>query len=187
MILHSIVRQEVGLGHALRDFAVDCPLLLYGPTECVVARLSADGSATCVQGDRIEPVRYEHYFEARAFDGDRELRWHNTTEGGQGVIISERPLAIAGWTAGQELKCLDDDFKHPGYWLWGKPSVHQPLPEWTCLTTAIIGSLWVPIRDEPVGQRVIMQVREYWCEGVDGNVYVGEERLIGLTKRNNDA
>lgn len=124
-------------------------------------------------------------FEARVFDGRRELRW--LTFAGQDthcVLLSEEPDALPT-EFGNPLPELHAHQTLPAhYLLWGTPTpkpIRTPDGDWTTLRTPRIGSLHVPAPPPPDGQRLRLAAREYVCvEPRHGNAHVAEERLLRI-------
>ena len=117
-------------------------------------------------------------FEARVFDGVRELRWLNESGGrGRAVLLAEDDAKLpAGF--GETLPAMHAfhtlDQQHL---LWGEAEPSDG-SGWTTLYAPRIGSLTVPVE---TSDRVRLIVREYVAvEAEHGNAYVADERLVGL-------
>ncbi|MBH5135221.1 TIGR03984 family CRISPR-associated protein [Streptomyces sp. HB-N217] len=163
---------------ARADFS-DAVALLSAPHAHRVARVQRGHCRTYDDG----PGFPEAVFEARVFDGRRELRWLCTAgREGQAVLLGEDPALLpAGF--GDALPDLRAADTLPSYYLlWGTP---QPATEsagpWTALRTPRIGTLHVPAPTPPKGCRLRLVAREYVCvEPRHGNAHVAEERLLRI-------
>lgn len=173
--------------------------LFYSPQTCALASIiqgkvrDATGRAlaSIVQGTVSDAMGQEvaelsNCFEARIFNETAELRWLNHTGGsGRAVLLSEQPIdpqyGDTELPALEFLKVLSQQ-----YLLWGEgvenaTSTRSPVSGWSRLSTARIGKLDVPVSGIKEKQRVVLKVREYLQAEQDyGNVFVAEERLIGL-------
>jgi CRISPR-associated protein (TIGR03984 family) len=130
--------------------------------------------------DRSGTADLGSVYEARIFDGDRELRWLNESAGqGRAALLAEDGAALpAGFGAPlpavPTLAVLDQR-----YLLWGQVEGSSERG-WTTLYSPRIGPLDVPHPAEP-GARLRLVVREYIAaEERHGNAYVADERLIRL-------
>jgi CRISPR-associated protein (TIGR03984 family) len=175
--LHSTAYCAIALADVLSKVDIRGVALLTSPAHYQAAIASADGCS----GPDGEAIDLTSVFEARVFDGDRELRWwHEANGSGRAVVLAETANAIpADGTPLGPLPILDTI---PGeYLLWGRVTADAP-PGWTALTTARIGVIHVPLSPPPpIGARVRLAVREYVAtEPEHGNAYVAEERLIRL-------
>jgi CRISPR-associated protein (TIGR03984 family) len=173
--LYSRARDQVSLAEALRQAGIPAGVaLLSSPTRHVVAELRDGVGRTPGGGADLTGV-----FEARAFDGRRELRWLHVAAGrGRAVVLGEDDADLPGGF--ERLAPIEAvELIEQRYLLWGEAVGGAP-PGWTTLSTARIGSLTVPVSASP-GQRVRLRAREYVvAEPQHGNAYVAEERLLGL-------
>lgn len=123
-------------------------------------------------------------FEARIFNQTAELRWLKSGELGTAVLLSENEqLSGVEWLLDENAKLtnlepLDNNIT---YLLWGEGTNIQLNNDWSCLTAARIGKLYVPISGIKAKERVQLVAQEYIGK-VDcyGNMAVVEERLIKL-------
>ncbi|MFC8854124.1 CRISPR-associated protein Csx19 [Streptomyces sp. NPDC057144] len=163
----------------------DAVALLSAPHAHRVARVHQGHCHTYDDG----PGFLQAVFDARVFDGQRELRWLCTTgRQGQAVLLGEDPALLpAGF--GDPLPELHAQDTLPSYYLlWGTP---QPTTgagvggrgdgAWTALRTPRIGTLHIPVPLPPKGCRLRLVAREYVSvESRHGNAHVAEERLLRI-------
>jgi CRISPR-associated protein (TIGR03984 family) len=142
--------------------------LLYSPSRCVVASVADDGNLLSPTAFRLDEV-----FEARVFGADAELRWLHTGGGsGRAALVNERHGA-------ETREVLDT--KNGTYLVWGSGTGEQPMPGWSVVSEARVGSIAVPVADLAAGGRVVLRYTEYLApEDEHGNVAVIEERLSGM-------
>lgn len=159
--------------------------ICYAPLACGFAEWI--GGRFVAADRRLE---LEQIFEGRFFDEQGEFRWlRDPAGGGKGTAIyvadqtdgftglgDPEPLPVLGW--------CDET-----YLVWGQScGPHDDQEDWSCVSSAAIGTLLLPVGDLPNGYRVALEVREYFAlargeAGEDGNVVVVEERLRGLKVR----
>jgi CRISPR-associated protein (TIGR03984 family) len=146
-----------------------------GPPRCCFARVAA-GALTDQEGRTISVGAI---YEARVFNENLELRWWQTevTDNeprGSAVILHDGAL---GPDRGDASEMIGTASQH--YVLWGRAD-GSAKNGWSRLTTARIGELWIPL---PLaeGGFARLDAREYFATACDGNVIVGDERLIGLS------
>lgn len=179
--LHGRTHPATTLTDALaRAGFTDAVALLSAPHTYRAARIHHGHCHTHDNG----PDPLEAVFEARVFDGQRELRWLCTQDRqGQAVLLTEDPGLLPA-EFGELLPGLHAEDTLPAYYLlWGHP---QAAPStdgaaWTALSTPRIGTLHVPVPPPPPGCRLRLVAREYVCvEPRHGNAHVAEERLLRI-------
>ena len=162
-------------------------VLAYTQADVLVLRRSGPGEFESVRGkaERETPSAARIAalsFEVRAFTEDFELRWLRRGESGSGCLISERTVALEGWSdpaipwdrRGGGVTTIDVPLL-----LWGDLESREE-DGWTSLTTPQIGRHWVPFTPAEGVQRIALLAREYLASGPQGNVYVAAERLVGF-------
>lgn len=121
-------------------------------------------------------------FEARIFNANAELRWLKSGSTGAAVILSEsETLPGLDWSLALDAMKNLEPLDTISYLLWGEGTNIPSNNEWSCLTAARIGKLYVPISGVKPNHRVQLVAKEYTGK-VDcyGNMAVVEERLIEL-------
>lgn len=193
-------------GVSLKDALTECAAfltqggaaacaMLYATDRCYLARLVVDGSLRDETGAAI-PLGAT--YEARVFSERAELRWRHTSGGdGEAALLSEAAFAGDGWGRSEEL-ASKGELTEPieqSYLLWGE-SVGDEKDGWLKMASARVGSYFTPLsrpsgNSAPAGEqgargaggkklRVELSAREYLCQGLHGNVFVAEERWLGL-------
>jgi CRISPR-associated protein (TIGR03984 family) len=154
--------------------------LLTAPQAYRVARVHRDACHTY----DADPDPLEGVFDARVFDGQRELRWLCTAgREGQAVLLGEEPDVLPGGFGDVLPDLHAEDTLSAYYLLWGRPQPqHRPgTGTWTVLHTPRIGTLPVPAPPPPPGCRLRLVAREYVCvDPRHGNAHVAEERLLRI-------
>jgi CRISPR-associated protein (TIGR03984 family) len=149
--------------------------LLMAPGWC---RFGLVGGADPLQpkGPEGKDIDLAGVYDARVFNEHAELRWRKDplSSRHRSAVISEEPLALNGWES-DDINNFSDTILQE-YLLWGQRA-EEASSGWTRLTTARIGSLWVPAIG---GLRFKIRACEYLREFEDGNVAVAEERLLAL-------
>ena len=170
---------------ACADFlGTEAIALLYSRQRCVFARLTAHGLAG-PQGDAYDAG---DVFEARLFATTGELRWRQRRSSagerrGEAVLLHDAPDAFspsAAAAATQTSHLQHIATQSQNYLLWGRCRLTDEALNWSVLGDTRIGNLSVPLAGVLTGQRVVIRAREYFVTGEFGNVFVGEERLLGL-------
>ena len=163
-------------------------VLAYTQADVLVLRGSGPGEFESVRGkaerETLGAARIAALsFEVRAFTEDFELRWLRRGESGSGCLISERTVALEGWSEptipswdrrGGGVTTIDVPLL-----LWGDLESREE-DGWTLLTTPQIGRHWVPFTPAESVRRIALLAREYLASGPQGNVYVAAERLVGF-------
>ena len=173
--LYVATKESTSLAEALKVLGKEAVGLFYGSGQCRFGRVAPDGQVVWPPNEKIE---LSAFYEARVFNPDAELRWWNDPVEGKhrAALVSEQKLTPAGWAEPKEIPVIDT--MDPSYLLWGQATgVSPPPPGWTTLTTARIGKLDVPIASD---KQIVLKAREYFTEFCDGNLAVGEERLLEL-------
>ncbi|MGW2303949.1 type III-D CRISPR-associated protein Csx19 [Streptomyces sp. NPDC001809] len=175
--LHARAARGLTLAEALASIAFPTAVaLLSTPQAHTVARVT-EGRCRTRESDPYDPSAV---FEARVFDGERELRWLcDTGHHGRAVLLTE------------DETLLPDAFPEPvaplaatavlaaHYLLWGRPAGGDE--EWTVLHTPRIGTLTVPHPRPDAEQRLRLVTREYVStDPHHGNAHVSEERLLRI-------
>ncbi|MFG3384010.1 CRISPR-associated protein Csx19 [Streptomyces sp. NPDC047999] len=179
--LYGRARPATTLSDALTEAGLtDAVALLSAPHAYRVARVHQGDCRT--YDDSPEPL--EAVFDARVFDGQRELRWLCTAgREGHAVLLGEDPAALPSGF-GETLPDLHAESTLPSYYLlWGhpQPATGNGTAAWTALSTPRIGTLHVPVPPPPPGCRLRLVAREYVCvEPRHGNAHVAEERLLRI-------
>lgn len=157
-------------------------VFLSTPERFIVGRLTPDGGLAQADG---ELAHLDSAFEVRAFDGQRELRWQRTAgDAGRLAVVSEDEDATRG--LGQPIDAVTVVDRRE--LLWGQ--VVDRSDGWTATFEARVGRLDLPVTVDPAHRRVRLRVREYLASAEPqrcGNVYVAEERLVGLEGCESDA
>jgi CRISPR-associated protein (TIGR03984 family) len=135
-----------------------------------------------------KPFPIETAYEARLFDGKRDIRSRRDGNRWRIAVVSDESVAgtgsdslagEVGLTPGGDLPVCD--WRDHQYLLWGrKPRSEPERNGWTRLTAARIGALWVPYRLEGGQDGIVITAREYFRTADDGNVVLAGERLTGL-------
>jgi CRISPR-associated protein (TIGR03984 family) len=187
--LYRVIKERISLDEALQAFGERVAIgLLYAPHACVFM-CWRQGRLVPSPDSRFPPL--SEAYEARVFDETGELRWlrdPGSDTSGYAVYLTEDaevwkergsvvPIA--------ELERLDNR-----YLLWGERSknLKSPSPDgWVCLSTARLGTLWVPpVVELNAAQRIGLETVEYLgldsspAGTVHGNTVVREERLLRL-------
>jgi CRISPR-associated protein (TIGR03984 family) len=173
--LYGRGRDHATLPDALAAAGLDPGVaLLTSPTWHRMARV-IEGALRGKDG----PIDSGPVFEARAFDGVRELRWLHTAAGrGRAILLAEDPAVLpAGFgdplPSTPVVATLDQQ-----HLLWGEAEPDDG-SGWSTLYSPRIGSLPVPLATT---RRARLAVREYVAvEPVHGNCYIIDERLVGLS------
>lgn len=141
-----------------------------------------DGALCLDAGGIADPAGI---FDLRAFNARAELRWLSEAgaRGGSAAIVAPEALSLPqGWADAPEDLLPDDPDLKRHYVLWGRgaPDGNEPAG-WSRLTEARVGALWVPLAGVPKDGMVRLAAIEHLAEEPGhGNVYVLEERLVGL-------
>jgi CRISPR-associated protein (TIGR03984 family) len=172
----------------------DAVALVYAPQFCAFARLTSrrrlqgppDAKFRGPDGpDRFHDRVLAEAYEVRLFCKDWELRWLRDGASGRAALLAgESGLApdvfgdsvLEPEEPDRELPAKNADARNGAlnncYLLWGErgePSEDEKRlieGDWTKLTSARIGALWVPFRIEPPARRIQLTTREYWRRGV---------------------
>lgn len=158
-LAEAIEEYKAFLGDGEKAYA-----LLYTPRDCHLALVNKEGKFFNQDGE-FSP---QSVFEARVFNAQAELRWHNESNGsGKMAIISEANFPDAVGTIPQK------------YLVWGQ-STGETKGDWTQFATARIGSFYVPLPNVPDKDYAKFAAVEYLKTYGDGNVAVVDERLTGI-------
>lgn len=191
--LLSVRHTAITLADAARDAFGESSAdgLMYRRDVCDIVHLDRG----TVSSGRGEPS-LERCYEARLFDGARELRWLRSptddADRGTAVISAEsaahlpptvapsEPGAHARWTALTPINSVIEPLERT-YLLWGTTRARPG--EWVATAEARVGALLVhrdALGSVPVaaGERLALIAREYVAEDEHGNAYVAEERLV---------
>ena len=163
-------------------------ILLYSPNQCLCGIVVVDLDRGALVNDGSSDCAIEALlaFEARLFDGQKELRWvrHSAEDAdiGHAVVTSEvHNDDPAGWDALVPIKVVD--WLDTPQLLWGTAELSKEgIIE---LREARISALRIPgtlVADAIAdGDRIEILSREYIAvEPNHGNAYVADERLIGF-------
>jgi CRISPR-associated protein (TIGR03984 family) len=137
-----------------------------------------------LNGDRFEgpegDIVAADVYEARLFGPRAELRWVREPDGGRAAIVVEEDGGSHvphGWSSIDSFAAEPHDH---GYVLWGrKDETVTPPRGWWRFSEARTGPLLVP-GEGSTPMRGQLRAREYWVEDDAGNIYVREERLLGI-------
>jgi CRISPR-associated protein (TIGR03984 family) len=159
---------------------------LYAPS--AAPRFFLLGSAEPTPGPGGEPLPVKEAYEVRLFDGKRDIRGRRDGNRWRIAVVSDGSVADGfsdAVAAAMQLTVNGDvpdcDFRDHEYLLWGRKARGEAQRgDWTRLTAARIGALWVPHRLEDGHDGIVMTAREYFCIAHDGNVALTGERLTGL-------
>lgn len=159
---------------------------LYAPS--AAPRFFRLDAADPTPGPGGEQLPVKEAYEVRLFNGKRDIRSRRDGDRWRVAVVSDGSVVdvisdpVAGamqLTANGDVP--DCDFRDHEYLLWGrKARSDAQRDDWTRLTAARIGALWVPHRLEDGHDGVVMTAREYFCIAHDGNVVLAGERLTGL-------
>ncbi|MCY0886373.1 MAG: CRISPR-associated protein Csx19 [Firmicutes bacterium] len=143
--------------------------LAYTPDRCSLLRVGQDGALEGPHGPDPLPGLYE----LRAFSSSAELRWWLGPDGHGQTVLLEDGTGDAPEGATQVEEALEGS-----YFLWG--TVQDVNGPWSGLGEARLPHrLWVPVAARR-SQRIQLRFREFVLRYDDGNLAVGEERLLGL-------
>ena len=189
--LFSSAREAVTFDEALSEcaavFKETATALIYGPRDCVFARLGSDGKLA-FSPDRSWPSA-EPVFEARVFSPIAEFRWlHQAAGRGRAVLLTEDAKLLEGLTKWDKLSTITTanedglrDFLDIRYLLWGTGTGDVIDEGWSRLAESRIGALDVPVQDIQQGGHAVLVSREYIVVEPDsGNAEVAEERLMSV-------
>lgn len=162
---------------------------------CVVDVGEDSGPVLRERGTDGAPGKVEtgNAFELRLFGEHFELRWTRTNglEGRMSIctedaafaeLLSDDNLAHCGLPALERRDTKARWLDH-GYLLWGQSTGgNVDEPDWTQLTSARIGGLWVPVGGVRSKARLALKAREYFTVADAGNVVFAGERLFGFAE-----
>lgn len=163
---------------------------------CVFGTNHDGGPALFERGDSGAPGKVDigGAFELRLFGEHFELRWVRTA-GIQGrMTICTDVEVSADLNAGDarpdlslpEVEPIAARWLDHGYLLWGMaPEGGSDDADWTHLTSARIGGLWVPVGGVRSKARLVLKAREYFTVADAGNVVFAGERLLGFAEAEN--
>lgn len=201
--LHVYTKKDIKLCDALSECKdaltkdnVEAVGMLYATNFCHLARLDNNAQLLDENSKAIDLIST---YEARVFSPIAELRWlHREAGKGEAALLTEQKSAPENWGEPKTIVAVDKPIEQR-YLLWGESVKEQPKKDWLKMATARIGSYFVPVNqtfnknseqakgaDQAVEQtenklRVQLKAREYLCQQeAHGNVYVAEERWLGL-------
>lgn len=163
--------------------------LFYTPTQCQFGYYNGEKISDAYD----KSLDLSQVFEARIFNSNAELRWlrEPSTDGlGNAVYLSDKKAKLKDWKQQPTLSDLTIHNNH--YLLWGEYWQTENLANtWSCLATARIGKLLVPVANLQKNQRIILKTQEYFglprdadgklsLAGEHGNKVVVEERWLSL-------
>ncbi|MFD8900221.1 type III-D CRISPR-associated protein Csx19 [Streptomyces ardesiacus] len=175
--LHARAAQSVTLAEALTATAFPTAVaLLSAPHAHTVAHVT-EGRCRTRQAD---PYDLSTVFEARVFDGERELRWLcDTGDRGRAVLLTEDETLLPATFPEPVTPLSATAALTAHYLLWGRPAGGDE--EWTVLHTPRIGTLTVPHPRPGPELRLRLVAREYIStDPRHGNSHVSEERLLRI-------
>ncbi|MFE1412236.1 CRISPR-associated protein Csx19 [Streptomyces sp. NPDC058746] len=175
--LHARAAQGVTLTEALTAIAFPTAIaLLSAPHAHSVARVTEGRCRTRA----ADPHDLSAVFEARVFDGERELRWlSDTGDRGRAVLLTEDEPLLPDAFPEPVVPLLATTVLTAHYLLWGRPAEGDE--EWTVLHTPRIGTLTVPHPRPDAEHRLRLVTREYvTTDPRHGNAHVSEERLLRI-------
>ncbi|GMV42169.1 MAG: hypothetical protein AMXMBFR64_38850 [Myxococcales bacterium] len=182
--------------------------VFYTPGAFITARWTDAGWKMAVVDEHVHitelPLAAGEVYEARAWDGEREVRWFSDASGTRAVLLAEAvtPPPTAERLASGVVEQPASPSEEPGPcgsdWapigdvpvthmidrtqvIWG--TVVAAESDWSVLHEDRIGPLAVPLVG-PVGQRVALRTREYvsvLSTGAPrGNSTIADERIVGF-------
>jgi CRISPR-associated protein (TIGR03984 family) len=157
-----MVDKNLTLMDAVNGFESNSYAILYSPKKCYLALF--DGQNFNNESGEIDKKEIEKVFEARVFNGEKELRW---------VLGCKEKVIISDSTYSNNPK-LDQN-----YLFWGQ-STGKPNGEWTEFAEARIGAFFVPLKTVKDKGHAQFTAVEYLKEFADGNMAVVDERLTGI-------
>lgn len=148
-------------------FAEKTFALLYASNKCFLCLVDKAGSIE-VKGNKLN---MEKVFEARIFNGKAELRW---LKGFGEKIVSDETFTND--------KNFVEKFDQ-NYLVWGEKNA-SPHNGWTQFATARIGTFYLP-EIINTNHAQFTAVEYLMAEEENGNVFVADERLTGITEVKN--
>lgn len=110
-------------------------------------------------------------YDAVIFDGNEEIRWRR-----RGVLGTVARVREGGGEV-----CFQAVIDGDAGLLWGQGEGQSgPLPGWSLMSTARLGSYAAPVADVTAGGRVGLRHREYLARSEHGAAVIVERRLIGF-------
>lgn len=156
--------KKLTLMDAVNGFDANSYAILFSPKKCYLALF--DGQNFKNENGEIDESEIEKVYEAKVFNGEKELRW---------VLGCNEKVIISDSTYPNSPK-LDQN-----YLFWGQSTGYSK-SDWTEFAEARIGAFFVPLK--AVKEKVYAQFTavEYLKEFEDGNMAVVDERLKGISE-----